>query len=147
MTRLLSISLLGAAFTLGCAACGGQPIGSKVPRPDHGDVAFAAAAAATALTLADPSLSGKQPEQDDPERRAARVRGSSETVPADVLDRADEAATSGDGGEETPEPDPCDLPEAPKRGGIGMELIPTVDNSNNPPRTRPESCPEVEPAK
>ena len=74
-------------------ACGGKPVGSNVPRANPAHVAGVAAAAAAALTLANPDLVGRVPEDDRP----GRVRGSSgsrETVPESVLDRADAAAAA-----------------------------------------------------
>ncbi len=76
-------------------ACGGQPVGSKVPRPDPTHVAVGAAAAATALTLADPDLSGKKPEYKD-ERGPKGKGGSGETVPESVFERAESGAADAD---------------------------------------------------
>lgn len=73
------------------SACGGgpDPILRNAPRPDPGVVAGAAAAVAGAATLAAPDAAAKKAEANKPaaEQRPIVVK---ETVPAGVLDRADE---------------------------------------------------------
>jgi hypothetical protein len=103
---IVGIALLGMA-----AACGGKPVGSKIPKADPKKVAVGAAAAATVLTLANPDLAGKQPESDE-QRELRGKKLPKETVPGDVLDRAGQ----GGGGDD-------ELPPCPK------EVAKPVDGS------------------
>jgi hypothetical protein len=106
-------------------ACGGDTVGRHVPRPNPAHVAGVAAAAATALTVADPGAARKNPEKPGaPEKRPVAV---DESVPADVLDRAD-----GDPPAAT-EQAPC---EPRDRGGI--ELLPGAVDARDP---GPRRCP------
>jgi len=137
------------------AGCGGAPVGEKVPRPNTNAMAVGAAAAATAATLADPTAAGKQPEGPgtEPEEKAVPVK---ESVPENVLDRADDGA----GEEDLP---PC-KPAANAGGSDGakaakpgdgkakqprLDLIPVpIDSIPDKSRTpeRREKCRDVEPA-
>jgi hypothetical protein len=118
---------LTCAMTL-AAACGGEPVGSHVPRPNPAHVAGVAAAAATALTVADPDAARKNPEKpDQPERRPVAV---DESVPADVLDRADA-------------PPPADEPgrcEGPAKAGL--ELLPGAVDARDADARRCKPAPE-----
>lgn len=86
-TLLLAIVLTGMA-------CGGGPVLQNAPRPDPSVVAGVAAAAAAAVTLADPDAAARKGERKggEPERRPV---GGRTTVPADVLDRLDHPAVDG----------------------------------------------------
>lgn len=101
------------------AACGGEPVGSHVPRPNPAHVAGAAAAAATALTVADPDGAGKKPETAD-DGREPRAVDVDESVPGDVLDRA-EAGKTADADEAADADEPCPAPETGT-----LELLPRV---------------------
>lgn len=103
------------------AACGGPPIGEKIPRPDPNAVAVGAAAAAAAATLADPNSAGKKPESKDstPSGKPVRVK---ETVPETVLDRSD----SGEAEEDLP---PCEPDQS--EGSTGAEAN---KGDKSPPR-------------
>jgi hypothetical protein len=110
--------------------CGGPPIGSHVPRANPAVVAAAAAATAGAITVANPDLAGKKPE--DPsrerERRAAAI-APRESVPGDVLDRAD--------GPDADEPlPPCTEAAAPQPERGRVELIPVPAPTAAGPATR-----------
>lgn len=68
------------------AGCGGPAL-AGVPHPNNAAVAGGVAAAAAAITLADPGAASRRPEQrQDPNTRAVDVH---DTVPSDVLDRVD----------------------------------------------------------
>lgn len=108
------------------AACGGPPVGSHVPRPDPAHVAGVAAAAAAAITVADPDAARARPEQADD--REPRPVESTESVPGDVLDRAATGAP-----QQTRET-PC---EPPSEAASRLELLPGAIDSNAPaPRRR-----------
>jgi hypothetical protein len=110
--------------------CGGQPVGSKVPRPEPTGVAIAAAAAATALTLANPGSAGRKREANE-ERELREVTGPKETVPAAVLDRAEDASEPG-----ADQPPRCR--PAAKAGGLALVPVPERD-------PRVPQLPECEP--
>jgi hypothetical protein len=128
-----SSSVLAAAALL---ACGGPPVGSKVPRPDPTPIAVGAAAAATALTLANPNLAGQKTNEADDGREPRESREPRQDVPMDVLDRAE-------AGESDTEPDrPCKTPAAKP----GISLVPSADETR--PRTAPkndEPCKQAPP--
>ena len=81
------------------AACGAepkQPFLANAPHPDNAAVAGVAAGAAAAAVLADPNAATRgKPEKpkDDGEKQPIDVK---ETVPAGVLDRADQTAKKTD---------------------------------------------------
>ncbi|MCX5748097.1 MAG: hypothetical protein NT062_37030 [Proteobacteria bacterium] len=79
----------------GLGGCGG-PMLQNVPAPNPAVVAGAAAAIAGAATLADPAAAAKRQEENKPttEKRPQHV---DRNVPADVLDRLDDAQASGSG--------------------------------------------------
>jgi hypothetical protein len=89
-TRLSALGL-GFAWALIAVACGGSPVLSGLPRPNPAVVAGVAAAAATAMTVADPNFAARRTEQG---KRAADEGDDHprETVPLEVLDRADAAS-------------------------------------------------------
>ena len=96
------------------ASCGAepkQPFLANAPHPDNAAVAGVAAGAAAAAVLADPNAQTRgKPEKpaDTTEKQPIEVK---ESVPSDVLDRADHAQT---------EPAKTDAPKpaaAPKRKG------------------------------
>lgn len=78
---------------LALVACGAepkQPLLANAPHPDNAAVAGVAAGAAAAAVLADPNAATRgKPEKpkDDGEKNPVEVK---ESVPADVLDRADQ---------------------------------------------------------
>jgi hypothetical protein len=86
--------LLALASFVACAGCGGQPIGSHVPRPPTAVVAGTAAAVAGIATLADPGAAGKKPEAPSPGNERRTV--STERMPGDVLDRLEDAEARGE---------------------------------------------------
>jgi hypothetical protein len=68
------------------AACGGPAL-ANAPHPNNAAMAGGAAAAAAAMTLADPDAASRKPEKkEQEEKKPVDVK---ETVPSDVLDRAD----------------------------------------------------------
>lgn len=80
---LLVVALAGA-----CS----EPILKNAPRPPASHVAGVAAAAATAVTLANPDAAAHK--REEAQRAGApppRIHAVHETVPADVLDRLDHA--------------------------------------------------------
>jgi hypothetical protein len=95
------------------AACGAepkQPFLSNAPHPDNAAVAGVAAGAAAAAVLADPNAQTRgKPEKpaDTTEKQPIDVK---ESVPSDVLDRADHAKTE-------PKAEETKPAAAPKRKG------------------------------
>lgn len=79
---------------LALAACGG-PVLQDAPHPNPAHVAAAAAGTAAAMTLADPDAAARKQEENKPEpdNRGQEV---TETVPIDVLDRAEAARATAD---------------------------------------------------
>ena len=75
------------------AACGGGPALGNAPRPDPAAVAGIAAAAAAAVTLADPNAASRRPEKKvDENKREVEVK---ENVNEGVLDRLDDTESKG----------------------------------------------------
>ncbi len=119
------------------ASCGGKPVGSKVPRANPTDVAVVAAAAATAMTLANPDAAGRKPESDEQaERKPQNV--SKEPMPAGVLDRAE---ANQDEDEDLP---PCKKPDKDKKSGEADKSSKTVELFPTTPSTAPKRCRDVE---
>jgi len=117
--------------------CGGEPVGSKIPRADPAKVAVGAAAAAAALTLANPDSAGRKPEGPQ-EKSLEAVKAPKETVPSAVLDRADS---------ETQRPCAPSLDAnaaAPQPGAPGhIDLIPAPQNRERAAPVRAtEPCPK-----
>jgi len=83
------------------AACGSdqKPILSNVPQPPAGAVAGVAAAAAAAITLANPNAQTPEKRDDQP-KQEVEVK---EHVTGDVLDRLDHAAGSATGSAASPD--------------------------------------------
>lgn len=93
------ITLRAAPWLLASVlACGGEPVGAKVPRPNPTDVAIVAAAAAAATTLANPKAAGRKPEKNEQPEDLRDPKITGETVPSDVLDRADDEPADRDAG-------------------------------------------------
>jgi hypothetical protein len=86
--------VMAAALVVCAAACGGQPVLSKLPRPNPTAVAVGAVAVAGAATLANPALAGQKPE--DPSAGVAKRTVKTERMPGDVLDRLSDAEDSGE---------------------------------------------------
>jgi hypothetical protein len=80
---------LCTCFCLALIACGGKPVGSKVPRANPAKVAGVAAAAATLATLADPAAAKHKQEHRGGEREK-KGKKVVETVPEGVLFRSEE---------------------------------------------------------
>lgn len=124
------------ALSVAVAACGGKPVGSKVPKAKASHMAVGAAAAAGALTLANPDLAGKKPESPKP----ASLKGkktSGETVPAGVLDRSEKLPLCSElRASQAPGAAPAAAPASAGEGEAGVELIPTVKNDPPPPKCR-----------
>jgi hypothetical protein len=81
ITLLMSIAL-GAS-----TGCGGGPALGGVPHPNNAAMAGGVAAAAAAITLADPHAADRRPEQrTEQEKRPVDVK---EQVPASAFDRLD----------------------------------------------------------
>jgi len=99
-----SVALLlvaAVAASLGCG-CGGQPALANVPHPNNAAMAGGAAAAAAALTLVDPDAATRKPEKrQEEEKQPVDVK---ETVPSDVLDRADHPAAGAGSGSAAAKP-------------------------------------------
>lgn len=74
---------------VGLLGCGGSVL-QNAPRPDPAVVAAAAAALAGASTLAAPDAAARKSEVARPER-SLRPQKAGPIVPADVLDRLDQA--------------------------------------------------------
>lgn len=72
-------------------ACGGSVL-QNAPRPDPAVVAGMAAALAGASTLADPNAAARRSGEANKPSQELRPQKSGPLVPADVLDRLDEAA-------------------------------------------------------
>ena len=123
---LLSLLLLGA--------CGGgpDPILAGVPQPKTSVVAGAAAAVAGAATLAAPqSQANRVDEANKPDKSDKPIK-SGPPVPADVLDRLDEAPPP------PPEPPPSERPPEKKTKGPATKA-PKVKPAQ--PLTPPSSNP------
>lgn len=71
---------------VGCGAAPNQPVLANAPRPNPAAVAGVAAGAAAAMTLASPPR-GPEKKQESTDMKGKTVK---ETVPAGVLDRADQ---------------------------------------------------------
>ncbi|RMH40871.1 MAG: hypothetical protein D6689_12495 [Deltaproteobacteria bacterium] len=136
MTRF--VRACGVATIVAVAACGGPPVGAKVPKADPKKVAVGAAATATVLTLMNPELAGKRPEEADPER-PHKVRSSGEAVPPDVLDRLDRDA----GPRQVPcAPAPADAARRSDAGAGRPSIAPYVPNPNRPRCPEPDALPD-----
>ncbi len=83
MTKLVALALL--------AGCGGSPLLANAPHPNNAAVAGVAAAAAAAMTLADPNGTTFKRETLTPDQQ--KEVDSHATVPTDVLDRLDNGPT------------------------------------------------------
>lgn len=131
--RLVFAALIAFGLGLGC---GGNPIGSKIPRADPKKMAIGAAVAASALTLANPASAGKRPERPG-DRPHPKSKASTESVPGAVLDRLDDVEDS----EPDPGEDRCTEKEKKRTTSRDakpgeteesveqkLELIPTVKN-------------------
>jgi hypothetical protein len=114
-----------AWLVVAIGACGGQPVGSKVPKADPTKMAIGAAAAASALTLANPDSAGRRAEQQG-EEKPKKIKKTGEKVSAGALDRLDEAGAVEEG-ERPCEPTVVDEPPADK---ARVEFIPKVPNEN-----------------
>ena len=95
----------------GCGAQPNQPLLANAPRPNPAAVAGGAAAAAAAMTLADPDgrTFGPEKKKDDSNKKPIKVK---ESVPAAVLDRADQQQQAGQPTKDPANPDKA--PEQPK---------------------------------
>jgi hypothetical protein len=123
-----SLGFFGALALL-ALACGDTPqVYRHVPRVETKKVAIGAAAAATALTLADAQRQGRPTKEKKtaPDKRPVKSGGS---VPASVLDRLDEKPADQD----------CSEDAAPAKPKNTVELIPTEDESESgvaPPKRK-----------
>ncbi|MEJ7601867.1 MAG: hypothetical protein WKG01_28475 [Kofleriaceae bacterium] len=100
--------LMFVAVTLG--SCGG-PILRNAPQPNTAKVAGVAAAAAAAVTLADPNAAQRNVEANKvPDEKKPQKSGPS--VPADVLDRLESNGSGSQAAPVTPAPPPP-APESP----------------------------------
>src|SRR5690606_11004887 len=111
--RTIVWSVLVAALSA-CGAQPNQPLLANAPRPNPAAVAGGAAAAAAAITLADPDAASRPPEKnEDVEKKPIEVK---ESVPADVLDRLDEAeAKPANSGDSAAQPASSQSPKKPPR--------------------------------
>jgi hypothetical protein len=75
------------------AGCGGAPLLANAPHPNNAAVAGVAAAAAAAMTIADPNGTTFKRETLTPDQQ--KEVDSHATVPTDVLDRLDTPAKPG----------------------------------------------------
>ena len=82
---------MSIALGMSAGACGGGPALGGVPHPNNAAMAGGVAAAAAAITLADPHAADRKPEQrTQEEKRPVDVK---EQVPASALDRLDSGGT------------------------------------------------------
>jgi hypothetical protein len=96
------------AVLAGCGAQPNQPVLANAPRPNPAAVAGVAAGAAAAITLASPPR-GPEKKKESTDMKGKTVK---ETVPAGVLDRADQQK---DAGQPNKAPaDPNKAPDQPK---------------------------------
>jgi hypothetical protein len=86
----LQLFALGLGFLAIAVHCGGEPIGSKVPKANPAKVAGIAAGAAALATVADPDAAKRNQESRGGER-GKKGKKVTETVPADVLDRSEKS--------------------------------------------------------
>lgn len=94
--------LLAAAVAASLGGCGGQPALANAPHPNNAAMAGGAAAAAAALTLVDPDAATRKPEKkQEADKQPVEVK---ETVPSDVLDRADHPAAGAGSGSAVAKP-------------------------------------------
>jgi hypothetical protein len=108
------------ALLIAIAGCG-EPVLGGAPHPNNAAMAGGVAAAAAALTLADPNAADRKPEQRvEEEKRPVDVK---DQVPASALDRLDSGSGAGSGsGKEVARPraKPADAnPADVKTGGPG----------------------------
>jgi len=96
------------------AGCGGGPVLRNAPRPDPTVMAAGAAAIAGAATLADPDAAARRQEQKKDWNVTPERDHDSRPMPADVLDRLDQAKEGA-----------ADEPAAPKKPAVD----PTVRRS------------------
>jgi hypothetical protein len=133
------LGTLGSALlAAGLMACGGPPVGSKVPRPDPAPIAVGAAAAAAALTLANPDLAGQKPTEQDDGRAPRESKEPRVTVPGEVLDRAQS---------DKPDPAarrPCKAASA-SASDSGVSLVPTAHETAPSTAPPPLERPDCEP--
>ena len=79
--------LMSIAFGSAASGCGGGPALGGVPHPNNAAMAGGVAAAAAAITLADPHAADRRPEQrTEEEKRPVDVK---EQVPASAFDHLD----------------------------------------------------------
>lgn len=87
------MTAIALVVVAGCGASPNQPVLANAPRPNPAAVAGVAAGAAAALTLADPNAASRGPEKKQGvPLKEVKVK---EHVPADVLDRMDNADANG----------------------------------------------------
>jgi len=85
---------MSIALGMSAGACGGGPALGGVPHPNNAAMAGGVAAAAAAITLADPHAADRKPEQrTQDEKRPVDVK---EQVPASALDRLDSGGNGSD---------------------------------------------------
>ncbi len=115
--------------------CGGEPVGSKVPKANPAHVAGAAAAAAALVTLADPK-GAKARQETRGGGREKRTKKVTETVPEDVLLRADAEQ------EESKVPcKPAEKSQSTEDAAKARELFPTAPSVDSSARDA-EPCKE-----
>ena len=123
---LISLALIGVP----AAACGGKPVGGKVPKVSAAKAGGVAAAAAALTTIADPAAAKHRQEHRGGER-PTKAQTVDESVPEGVLARSEN--------DEDAESVPCKKPVAAPAEGESesrVQLIPTVDNRKPQPNER-----------
>jgi hypothetical protein len=114
------------------AACGGGPALQNVPQPSTKAMAAGAAAIAGAATLADPQGQQNRVQEANKPDENLKVQKSGPPVPADVLDRLDQAPPP-----EEPPP-PSERPMTPKKTKGPAQAAPkTKPTPVTPPKTNP----------
>lgn len=122
---LLSLLLLGA--------CGGgpDPILAGVPQPKTSTVAGAAAAVAGAATLAAPNSQAARVDEANKPDPSDKPMKEGPAVPADVLDRLDDAPPP------PPEPPPSERPSEKKTKGPAVKAPKSKPVPLTPPTSNP----------
>jgi len=107
--RAILFALVATALITGCGS-DQKPILANVPQPPAGAVAGVAAAAAAAITLANPNAATPEKRDDQP-KQEVEVK---EHVTGDVLDRLDQSSSGS--GSASPDTAPTARPAAKKKG-------------------------------
>lgn len=129
-------SVLLAVLVLAGGACGGgpDPILRNVPQPKTSTVAGAAAAVAGAATLAAPQSQANRVQEANKPEPSDKPMKEGPSVPADVLDRLDDAPPP------EAEPPPSERPVDPKK-----KKGPAVKAKSRPQPVQPPASNPLQP--